>query len=105
ANLHGFDRSKVAMFEPVHGSAPDIAGRGLANPFACLLTVGMMLAHLGYPEEELRIEAAVARAIDELQCTRDVGGTLSTSEAARGVHCSSSIARATAASIRRSSSG
>lgn len=85
ANLHGFERGKVAMFEPVHGSAPDIAGQGKANPFACLLTVGMMLAHLGYPEEERRIEAAVAQAIDELQCTRDVGGALSTSEAARGV--------------------
>ena len=85
ANLHGLEPGRVGMFEPVHGSAPDIAGKGLANPFACLLTVGMMLAHLGYPDEEGRIERAVAEAIDAKQCTRDVGGSLSTSEAAQGV--------------------
>ncbi|MCS6900253.1 MAG: isocitrate/isopropylmalate dehydrogenase family protein [Myxococcales bacterium] len=85
ANVHGFDAGRVAMFEPVHGSAPDLAGKGAANPFACLLTVGMMLAHLGYPEEEQVIEAAVARAIDERQCTPDVGGTLGTQAAAAWV--------------------
>lgn len=85
ANLHGFGSGRVAMFEPVHGSAPDIAGKGSANPFACLLTVGLLLAHLGHPEEERVIEAAVARAIEEKQCTRDVGGELGTQAAAAWV--------------------
>lgn len=85
ANVHGFEAGRVAMFEPVHGSAPDIAGKGAANPFACLLTVGLLLAHLGHREEEQVIESAVARAIDEGQCTRDVGGTLGTQAAAAWV--------------------
>jgi 3-isopropylmalate dehydrogenase len=85
ANVHGFDRNTVGMFEPVHGSAPTLAGKDQANPFAALLTVGMMLAHLGWPEEEKRIEAAVARAIDARQCTRDVGGELGTRAAAEWV--------------------
>lgn len=85
ANVHGFEPGRVAMFEPVHGSAPDIAGKGAANPFACLLTVGLLLAHLGYQEEERMIEAAVARAIDEKQCTKDVGGSLGTQAAAAWV--------------------
>ncbi|MFO0667185.1 MAG: isocitrate/isopropylmalate dehydrogenase family protein [Polyangiaceae bacterium] len=76
ANVHAPGR--VAMFEPVHGSAPPLAGKDLANPIACFLTVGMMLSHLGYPEEELRIEAACKKAIDEGKCTKDVGGTLGT---------------------------
>ncbi len=78
ANVHGSDKGRVAMFEPVHGSAPGLAGKDEANPFAALLTVGMMLAHLGWPEEEARIEAAVASAIDEGRCTKDVGGPLGT---------------------------
>ena len=54
------------MFEPVHGSAPPLAGKDLANPIASFLTVGMMLTHLGWPEEEARIEARVRdSAIDE----------------------------------------
>ncbi len=85
ANVHGFTTGRVAMFEPVHGSAPPLAGKDLANPFACLLTVGMMLAHLGWPEEERRIEEAVSRAIDERRCTRDVGGELGTRAASEWV--------------------
>src|SRR5207244_1729798 len=72
------DPRRVAMFEPVHGSAPALAGSDAANPFAALLTVGMMMAHLGWPDEERRIEAAVAAAIDAGQCTPDVGGSLGT---------------------------
>lgn len=78
ANVHSSDSGRVAMFEPVHGSAPPLAGKDVANPSAALLTVGMMLAHLGWPAEEARIEGWVARAIDEHQCTVDVGGTLGT---------------------------
>jgi 3-isopropylmalate dehydrogenase len=82
ANVHVADPSRVAMFEPVHGSAPPLAGKDIANPIASFLTVGMMLTHLGFPEEEPRIEAACAKALDEMQCTKDVGGTLGTRAAA-----------------------
>ena len=68
----------VAMFEPVHGSAPPLAGKDLANPMAAFLTVGMMLSHLGFEGEERRIEEAVATAIRQKKCTRDVGGELGT---------------------------
>ena len=78
ANVHASDPKRVAMFEPVHGSAPPLAGKDLANPIASFLTVGMMLAHLGWPEEEGRIERACTKAISEEQCTNDVGGTLGT---------------------------
>jgi len=66
------------MFEPVHGSAPPLAGKDLANPLACVLTVGMLLAHLGFPEENARLERICAKAIAERACTRDVGGELGT---------------------------
>jgi 3-isopropylmalate dehydrogenase len=78
ANVHASDPSRVAMFEPVHGSAPPLAGKDVANPLASVLTVGMMLAHLGWPEEEARLEGLVARAVAEKKCTKDVGGTLGT---------------------------
>jgi 3-isopropylmalate dehydrogenase len=68
----------VGMFEPVHGSAPPLAGKDLANPLASVLTVGMMLAYLGWPEEERRLEEIVRRAIELKKCTRDVGGSLGT---------------------------
>jgi 3-isopropylmalate dehydrogenase len=78
ANMHYADPKRVAMFEPVHGSAPPLVGKDLANPIASFLTVGMMLAYLGWPEEEARIEAACARAIETGNCTPDVGGTKGT---------------------------
>jgi 3-isopropylmalate dehydrogenase len=78
ANVHASDRARVALFEPVHGSAPDLAGKGVANPLASVLTVGMLLGHLGYPEEETRLERLVAQALHEGKCTRDVGGDLGT---------------------------
>ncbi|HEX4445464.1 MAG TPA: isocitrate/isopropylmalate dehydrogenase family protein [Polyangiaceae bacterium] len=68
----------VAMFEPVHGSAPPLAWKNQANPLASILTVGMLLSHLGWPEEEKRLESLVARAVTESQCTPDIGGTLGT---------------------------
>ncbi len=75
-DAHG--EARVGMFEPVHGSAPALAGKDLANPLASVLTVGMMLAHLGWPEEERRLEGIVARAVAEGRCTPDVGGELGT---------------------------
>ena len=74
ANVHYADPKRVAMFEPVHGSAPPLVGKDLANPIASFLTVGMMLAHLGWPEEEQRIEAICGKAIATGNCTPDVGG-------------------------------
>jgi 3-isopropylmalate dehydrogenase len=85
ANVHSSDPSRVAMFEPVHGSAPPLVGKDLANPFAALSTVGMMLAHLGWPAEERRIETAIRRAIETGNCTGDVGGKLGTKAAAAWV--------------------
>ena len=52
-------RSTPSMFEPVHGSAPDIAGQGKADPTAAILSVGMMLDHLGLADAARRVEAAV----------------------------------------------
>lgn len=85
ANLHASDPSRVAMFEPVHGSAPPLAGKNLANPFAAFLSVGMLLSHLGHAEEEARIERAIAEALAARECTKDVGGDLSTTAAADAV--------------------
>lgn len=73
------------MFEPVHGSAPDIAGTGLANPAAAILTGALLLRHLGLAAEAAAVEAAVAGAVRARECTPDAGGTLSTSEAAAAV--------------------
>jgi 3-isopropylmalate dehydrogenase len=85
ANVHASDPSRVAMFEPVHGSAPPLAGKDLANPFASFLTVGMMLTHIGFAGFEARIECAIAEALAEGQCTADVGGSLGTRAAAAWV--------------------
>ena len=77
ANIHP---GKVSMFEPVHGSAPDLAGKNLANPMAAILAVGMMLDHLGFPELAARVENTVAEAIHQHKTTADLGGTLGTRE-------------------------
>lgn len=68
-----------ALFEPVHGSAPDIAGKGVANPAAAILSAAMMLRHLGFPEDAARIDRAVTAALARGR-TQDAGGTLSTRE-------------------------
>jgi 3-isopropylmalate dehydrogenase len=73
---------RCALFEPVHGSAPDIVGKDLANPFASALTVGMLLSHLGHPDLEALIEDCVRGCIADRQCTRDVGGELGSRAAA-----------------------
>jgi 3-isopropylmalate dehydrogenase len=85
ANVHAADPSRVALFEPVHGSAPEIAGKNQANPFAALLTAGLLVEHLGWPEEAQRIERAVAAALEAGRCTKDVGGNLGTDEAGAAV--------------------
>ncbi len=70
-------RTTPSMFEPVHGSAPDIAGQGSADPTAAILSVGMLLAHLGLDKEAARVEDAVAADLaerrDAARSTRDIG--------------------------------
>lgn len=62
------------LFEPVHGSAPDIQGKDLANPLATVLTIGLMMTHLGQEGVEAKLTRIVGRAIEEGMTTRDVGG-------------------------------
>jgi tartrate dehydrogenase/decarboxylase/D-malate dehydrogenase len=69
-----------SLFEPVHGSAPDIAGKGLANPVGQIWSGAMMLEHLGHPEAAGHLQAAFESALRDGHGTRDVGGTSSTSE-------------------------
>src|SRR3954449_5244572 len=70
-----------SMFEPVHGSAPDIAGRGIVNPLATILSAGMMLQHLEMRDAAREVEAAVAAVLAEGRVrTPDIGGTSSTEE-------------------------
>jgi isocitrate dehydrogenase (NAD+) len=73
--------SKAAIFEAVHGSAPDIAGQGIANPSAHLLAAAMMLDHLGEHAAAGRVRTAVRTTLVEDRVrTRDLGGTATTSE-------------------------
>jgi isocitrate/isopropylmalate dehydrogenase len=77
---------EYAVFEPVHGSAPDIAGRGLANPIAMILSGAMLLRHLGEHGRATSVEAAVDRVLaDGGVRTADLGGTSSTDEVAAAV--------------------
>jgi 3-isopropylmalate dehydrogenase len=76
----------VGVFEPVHGSAPDIAGQGIANPLAMFLSAAMMLRHgLGRQAEAAALESAVDRALDDGLRTRDLGGNAGTAEATQAV--------------------
>jgi 3-isopropylmalate dehydrogenase len=68
------------LFEPVHGTAPDIAGKGIVNPIGAILSASMMVRHLGQTEMAKVIEGAVESAIRAGECTRDLGGNLSTGE-------------------------
>jgi 3-isopropylmalate dehydrogenase len=74
-----------ALFEPVHGTAPDIAGQGKANPSAAILCGAMLLRHLGEIEKAKGVEAAVDACLVQGQTTADLGGSLSTMEMARAV--------------------
>jgi 3-isopropylmalate dehydrogenase len=74
------------LFEPVHGSAPDIAGSGAANPLAMFLSVALMLRHaFGWESEAAAVESAIDRALDAGLRTRDLGGAATTAEATRAV--------------------
>jgi len=70
----------VSMFEPIHGSAPDIAGQGRANPFGALLAAKMMLNHFGYPDLGDQIQESIQHCIADGILTPDMGGESTTSE-------------------------
>ena len=81
------ERTYPSMFEPVHGSAPDIAGTGKANPIAAILSVGMMLDHLGSPDAGRQVRSAVARVLADPKApkTPDLGGSGSTGEVGKAI--------------------
>jgi 3-isopropylmalate dehydrogenase len=80
------DRTAPSMFEPVHGSAPDIAGKGIANPLAAILSVAMMLEHLGRPSAAEGIRGAVQRVLRQsAPKTPDLGGDATTAAVGRAV--------------------
>jgi 3-isopropylmalate dehydrogenase len=76
-NIHP---GKTSMFEPVHGSAPPIAGKNIANPLGAILTAAMMLSHLGLTREAEKVEAAVLEGVRQKKTTQDIGGSLGTRE-------------------------
>ena len=81
-NIHP---GRTSMFEPVHGSAPPIAGKNVANPFGAILTAAMMLRHLEFAKEANKIESAVLEAVRQKKTTQDIGGKLGTNEAAEEI--------------------
>jgi methanogen homoisocitrate dehydrogenase len=72
--------AKRALFEPIHGSAPDIAGKGIANPIGAIRSAAMMMDYLGFPEQAERIEAAAQWSLDQGIGTPDLGGCCTTKE-------------------------
>jgi len=77
---------ELCIFEPVHGSAPDIAGKGIANPVATILSAAMMLEWLGEKEAADRLEAAVLKVLEEGEVrTPDLGGANTTDDVADAV--------------------
>lgn len=75
------ERTYPSMFEPVHGSAPDIAGKGIANPLAAILSAGLLLDHLGLPQSAEKLRHAVGKVLKAGKPrTPDLGGTAKTTE-------------------------
>jgi tartrate dehydrogenase/decarboxylase/D-malate dehydrogenase len=80
ANLNP-EKEFPSMFEPVHGSAPDIAGKGIANPIGQIWSGAMMLTHLGLPEAANAVESAIADVLARGNVrTPDIGGNASTKD-------------------------
>ena len=79
------EREYPSMFEPVHGSAPDIAGRRIANPIGQIWSGAMMLEHLGHPQAAADVLAAIEAVVREGPRTRDLGGTAGTEEVGKAV--------------------
>jgi tartrate dehydrogenase/decarboxylase / D-malate dehydrogenase len=84
ANLNP-EREFPSCFEPVHGSAPDIYGKGIANPIGQIWSGAMMLGHLGHRDAEAAIVAAIERVIATGPKTRDMGGKASTAEVGKAI--------------------
>ena len=84
ANLNP-ERRYPSMFEPVHGSAPDIAGQGLANPIGAVGSAALMLDHLGLPGEAARLNRAIEATTAAGILTRDLGGTASTQDVTKAL--------------------
>lgn len=84
ANLNP-ERRYPSMFEPVHGSAPDIAGQGISNPLGAIGSAALMLDHLGLPEESKRVQLAIKETCRQGILTRDIGGTYTTREVTSAV--------------------
>jgi tartrate dehydrogenase/decarboxylase/D-malate dehydrogenase len=79
-------RAHPSLFEPVHGSAPDIAGQGRANPIGAIWSGALMLRHLGFASEATRVEAAIGQVLaDGVVRTGDLGGSASTEDVADAV--------------------
>jgi tartrate dehydrogenase/decarboxylase/D-malate dehydrogenase len=81
-------RQWPSLFEPVHGSAPDIAGRALANPIGQIWCGAMMLGHLGYPDAEQSIIKAIEEFLEprsDAPKTPDIGGRATTSDVGRAI--------------------
>jgi 3-isopropylmalate dehydrogenase len=76
-NIHP---GRVSLFEPVHGSAPPLAGKGIANPVGAILTAAMMLEYIGSKTASAAIEKAVRQSVANNETTSDLGGSLSTEE-------------------------
>ncbi len=77
---------KFGLYEPIHGSAPDIAGQGIANPFGMLASIAMMFDYsLGMQDVAQRIESAIRDCVSNGECTHDLGGSLGTAEAGSAV--------------------
>jgi 3-isopropylmalate dehydrogenase len=81
-NIHP---GRVSLFEPVHGSAPAIAGQGIANPIGAILTSAMMLEYLGNKKASQAIESVVRESVVNNETTRDLGGNLSTEQAGTAI--------------------
>src|SRR6266705_2719145 len=80
------ERVFPSMFEPVHGSAPDIAGKGIANPLAAILSAKLMLDHLGQAKSAAAIQRAVAKVLKDGKVrTPDLGGSATTAQMAEAV--------------------
>jgi len=80
------ERTAPSMFEPIHGSAPDIAGRGIANPIGAIWAGALMLQHLGRSDFHDRIVSAIERVVSTgRMCTPDLGGTATTKEVADAI--------------------
>jgi len=71
---------RTSLFEPVHGSAPNIAGKGTANPLGSILSAGMMLDFLGWKAEADKLKRAVRAAVEERMVTQELGGSKATVE-------------------------